>query len=88
MCSTANNMLPRAAAESWTDRHNECRTERARENAVWLISSDVTDERDGCVSFGPTGVIDATGRLVTQVPLMEVGMIPVEISVAGGRLPW
>lgn len=84
----ANNMLPRAAAEAWKNRQNGCRAARARENGVWFISSDVVGEHDGCVSFGPTAVIDPTGRLVAQVPLMEVGIVCVDIPLAGRRVPW
>jgi predicted amidohydrolase len=77
----ANNMLPRATAEAWRDRHNEIRARRARENGIWLISSDVTGERDDRVSYGPTAVIDPAGHVVAQLPLTQVGVLCAEIPL-------
>jgi predicted amidohydrolase len=71
----ANNMMRRAAAEEYRAIHNEGRAKRARENGVWLISSDVTGDRNGRVSYGPTAVIDPAGGIVAQVPLLQTGMV-------------
>ncbi len=76
----ANNMMKRESAEKWKDRHSEVRAVRAKENGVWLVSADVTGERDGAISYGPTCAIDPLGHVVQQVPLMEVGMVVVEIG--------
>jgi predicted amidohydrolase len=75
----ANNMMKREGAEKWKHHHNRIRAQRAIENRVWLLSSDVTGERGNRVSLGPTAVIDPTGHVMTQVPLSEIGMIVTEI---------
>jgi predicted amidohydrolase len=71
----ANNMLPRKAAEKWRDLHNAARAERCRETGLWLVSADVTGERDGCVSWGPTAVITPAGEVVAQLPLDRPGLL-------------
>ena len=73
-----NNMLRPSNAEDWKLRHNEIRCERARDAGVWIVSSDVTGEYNGRISYGPTAVIDSSGRVVAQVPLMTTGMVVVE----------
>lgn len=75
------NMLHPENAETWKEKHNAIRAERARETGLWLLSSDVTGERDGQISYGPTAVIDPGGEVVAQVPLMEEGLLLQEISV-------
>ena len=74
-----NNMMRPPQAEEWKHRHNEIRAQRAREAGVWLLSSDVTGERDGRISYGPTAVIDPHGAIVDQVPLMKVGTVLAEL---------
>lgn len=74
-----NNMLPREVAEKWKSRHNEMRSRHAKAHGVWIVSSDVTGERDQCISYGPTAVIDPLGTVVAQVPLQEVGMVMAEV---------
>lgn len=76
----ANNMMRWENAEKWKHRHNEIRASRAKETGLWLISSDVTGVRGDSVALGPTCVINPGGSVVTQVPLMEVGMVIVKIS--------
>jgi predicted amidohydrolase len=75
----ANNMMRRQTAEDWKSLHNTIRAQRAKETGLWLISSDVTGERDGRISYGPTAVIDPTGNVVAQVPLLETGMVVVDL---------
>ena len=74
-----NNMMRLENAEKWKDRHNESRIERAKKGDLWLISSDVTGEKDGRISYGPTAVINPQGLVVSQVPLLQEGMIVQEI---------
>lgn len=74
-----NNMLSYSNAESWKEKHNAIRQERCRESGLWLVSSDVTGERDGKISYGPTAVIDPNGVIVDQVPLLTEGMLIVDI---------
>jgi predicted amidohydrolase len=71
----ANNMLPRRVAESWKDRHNAVRAERCRETGLWLVSADVTGERDGMAGWGPTALIDPTGRVAAELPLERPGLL-------------
>lgn len=75
------NMLHPENAKNWKEKHNAIRAERARETGLWLLSSDVTGERDGQISYGPTALIDPGGTVVAQVPLMEEGLIVQKISV-------
>jgi 5-aminopentanamidase len=75
-----SNMMPRKMAEGWKPRHNEMRSRYAREQGVWIVSSDVTGERDGWISYGPTAVIDPAGTVIDQVPLLETGMVVAEIA--------
>jgi len=75
----ANNMLRRATAERWKGRHQPIRCEHARGAGVWLLSSDVTGTRGDRVSYGPTALIDPAGRVVEQLPLMQPGVLVVEV---------
>jgi predicted amidohydrolase len=49
----ANNMCRRETAEALKDAHTSVRGERCRETGLWLISADVTGERDEYISWGP-----------------------------------
>jgi 5-aminopentanamidase len=81
----AQNMMRRTAAERWKDLHHSIRSERARETGMWLVSADVTGERDEHrIGYGPTSVIDPHAEIVAQVPLMTTGMVVADVSF--GRL--
>jgi predicted amidohydrolase len=71
----ANNMMPRETAEVWKEKHNPIRGERCRETGLWLMSADVTGERDGRVSWGPTAVLTPTGEVAAQLPISEPGLL-------------
>jgi predicted amidohydrolase len=71
----ANNMMRRASAEAYRAVHNAARGERCRETGLWLISADVTGERDGRIAWGPTAVLDPEGRVVRQLPLEAPGLL-------------
>jgi predicted amidohydrolase len=77
----ANNMLPQQAAQKWKDRHNAIRAERCRETGLWLISADVTGERDGCVSWGPTAVITPAGEVAAQLQLGRPGLLVFDLPM-------
>jgi predicted amidohydrolase len=77
----ANNMMPEKTAETWQDRHNAIRAERCRETGLWLISADVTGERDGCVSWGPTAVITPAGTVAAQLPLGRPGLLVFDLPI-------
>jgi predicted amidohydrolase len=75
----ANNMMRYETAEQFKHLHHKMRIDRVNETKVWLVSSDVTGERNGRVSYGPTSAINPNGQIVEQVPLMETGMITIEV---------
>ena len=76
----AQNMMKRQAAETWKGKHSQIRATRARETGMWLISADVTGERgDTHIGYGPTSVMAPSGKVITQVPLMEIGMVTAAI---------
>lgn len=74
-----NNMMPRDLAEEWKTRHNEIRSRHAKEHGLWIVSSDITGQRGEWISYGPTAVINPSGVVVAQVPLLESGMVVAEI---------
>lgn len=79
----ANNMLRRDVAERFKDKHNTIRGERCRETGLWLISADVTGEREDSVAWGPTAVLDPAGRVVAQLPLGEPGLLVFDMPIPG-----
>jgi predicted amidohydrolase len=77
-----NNMLRRENAKKWKHLHNAVRAERAREAGVWILSSDVTGERGPRLAYGPTALIDPSGTVVDQVPLLTEGLLIAEVRRA------
>jgi 5-aminopentanamidase len=76
----AQNMMKRESAENWKHRHNAIRAERVRETGLWLVSADVTGERgDTHIGYGPTSIMNPSGDVVAQVPLLETGLAVAEI---------
>ncbi len=71
----ANNMMPADRAVVWKDRHNAERGARCRETGLWLISADVTGERDGRIAWGPTAVLNPSGEVAAQLPLDVPGLL-------------
>jgi predicted amidohydrolase len=72
----SQNMMKRQAAEEWRCRHNAVRAERVRETGMWLVSADVTGERDEeRVAYGPTSVMNPEAEVIAQVPTLSVGMV-------------
>jgi predicted amidohydrolase len=78
----ANNMSRRETAVALQDEHNAVRGLRCRETGLWFLSADVTGERDGRLSLGPTAVINPDGEVVAQLPLGETGLLLYDIPVA------
>jgi predicted amidohydrolase len=72
-------MLLRKTAEALKDVHNSVRGDRCRETGLWLISADVTGERDGRISWGPTAVLNPTGEVVAQLPFGNPGLLVFDI---------
>ncbi len=81
-----NNMLRRQAAEEWKYRHNEIRSQRAREARLWLLSSDVTGEQGSRISYGPTALIDPSCAVVAQVPLLTSAVLVTELPLVSARV--
>jgi predicted amidohydrolase len=75
----ANNMHGRESAEALKNLHNSVRGERCRETGLWLVSADVTGERDGRISWGPTAVLNPAGEVVAQLPLEKTGLLVFDI---------
>jgi predicted amidohydrolase len=75
----ANNMCHRKTAERLKEVHNSTRGERCRETGLWLISADVTGERDGRISWGPTAVLNPAGEVLAQLPLEKTGLLTFDI---------
>jgi predicted amidohydrolase len=75
----ANNMHRRHTAEALKNVHNSVRGQRCRETGLWLVSADVTGERDGRVSWGPTAVLNPAGEVVAQLPLEKTGLLVADI---------
>jgi predicted amidohydrolase len=75
----ANNMMRREAAIEWKDKHNTVRGERCRETGLWLMSADVTGERDGRVAWGPTAILNPSGEVIAQLPLDAPGLLVFEM---------
>ena len=77
----AQNMMRRDKAFWWQDRHNQIRTQRVRETGMWLVSADVTGQRDATrIGLGPTCVINPAGDVVAQVPPGKAGIAIAEIN--------
>jgi predicted amidohydrolase len=77
----AQNMMRRQAATQWKDRHHQIRADRVRETGMWLVSADVTGERDEhYIGYGPTSIINPQAEIVAQVPLMTTGIVVADIT--------
>jgi predicted amidohydrolase len=76
----ANNMCRRKTAEALKDVHNSVRGDRCRETGLWLVSADVTGEREGHISWGPTAVLNPAGDVVAQLPLEQTGLLVFDIT--------
>jgi predicted amidohydrolase len=79
----SNNMMPREKAERFKERHNAVRGDRCRETGLWLISADVTGERDGRIAWGPTAVLNPEGHVVAQLPLDKPGLLVFDFPYGG-----
>jgi len=84
----AQNMLRRETAEYWKNKHSEIGIVRVKETGLWYVRSDVTGIRPSGqygmerIGYGPTQIMNPRAEIVTQVPLMTVGLITVDIPVA------
>ena len=79
----SQNMMLRPAAFHWQYLHNAIRAERVRETGLWLVSADVTGERNpSYLGIGPTSIINPRGEIVAQVPPMTTGLAIADIPTA------
>lgn len=81
----ANNMMRREKAEAFRDVHNIVRGDRCREAGLWLVSADVTGEREGRVAWGPTAILNPKGQVVAQLPLEEPGLLIFDVPASSGN---
>lgn len=81
LMSPSNNLMPYEKAEKSRQLHARDRGQRCRETGVPLLSSDITGERDGRISYGPTALFDEVGEIVAQVPLLQPGLIVESIKI-------
>jgi len=72
-------MMKREKAEAFKERHNAVRGQRCRETGLWLLSADVTGERDGRIAMGPTAVLNPDGQVVAHLPPGEPGLLIFDI---------
>jgi predicted amidohydrolase len=80
----AQNMMRRDRAVEWQEQHNRIRVLRVRETGMWLVSADVTGERDDTrIGLGPTCVINPAGEVTAQVPAGTTGMVTADIAAHG-----
>jgi predicted amidohydrolase len=75
----SNTMMRYSTARKYKHLHLSMRTERVKEKKIWMLSADITGEREGRIAYGSTSAINPDGEIVSQVPFMETGMIIVEI---------
>jgi predicted amidohydrolase len=76
----SNTMMSLKKANKFKHLHLSMRAERVFEKKIWILSADVTGEREGRIAYGSTSIINPDGKVVAQVPLMETGMVAVEIA--------
>lgn len=77
----AQNMMRRDKAFWWQERHNQIRAQRVHETGMWLVSADVTGQRDSTrIGLGPTCIINPAGHVVARVPTGTTGMAIAEIN--------
>lgn len=81
----ANNMLGRQTTDKYKDLHNQVRGDRCRETGLWLVSADVTGQREGRISFGPTAILDPSGQVAAQLPLGEPGLLIFDLPTVDGQ---
>ena len=76
----AQNMMRRANAHLWADRHLELRRKRIAETGMWLASADVTGRRgDTHLGLGPTCIVDPSGTVVAEVTRGTAGLAVAEV---------
>ncbi|HMG68377.1 MAG TPA: carbon-nitrogen hydrolase family protein, partial [Chitinophagaceae bacterium] len=75
----SNTMMRYEKAKKYKHLHLSMRAERVKERNIWMLSSDITGEREGRIAFGTTSAIDPKGEIVRQMPFMETGIITIEI---------
>jgi predicted amidohydrolase len=68
-------MMPLEKAAAFRDVHNAVRGQRCRDTGLWLVSADVTGERDRRVALGPTAVLGPDGMVAAQLPLGRPGLL-------------
>jgi len=76
----SNTMMSTKKAEKFKQLHLPMRSERVHEKKIWMLSSDITGEREGRIAYGTTSAINPAGEVVAQVAFMQTGMLVTEIK--------
>jgi hypothetical protein len=68
-------------------RHNRIRAARVRETGMWLISADVTGQRDPArIGLGPTCAMSGSGAIDVDEVFPAVAVIIPPVAALGGGL--
>ncbi|MFZ6647708.1 carbon-nitrogen hydrolase family protein [Undibacterium sp. TJN25] len=81
LCYPLNNMLLPATAQQWRSKSLQNLQQRALDTGCWVVSSDVTGETVGKMSYGCTCIVSPNGTLVKQVPEGEEGVVMLDIAL-------
>lgn len=82
MVCCANNMLRHDTAEKYRKLHNSVRGQRCKETGLWLMSSDVTGEREGHLALGPTAILNPDGDVEEQLPFGRIDILVFDLPYA------
>ncbi len=82
MVCCANNMLPHDTAEKYKSLHNSVRGQRCKETGLWLMSSDVTGEREDHLALGPTAILNPDGDVEEQLPFGQINLLVFDLPCA------
>ncbi|MCK0119985.1 hypothetical protein MWU61_05510 [Loktanella sp. F6476L] len=82
MVCCANNMLPHDTAKKYKSLHNSVRGQRCKETGLWLMSSDVTGQREDHLALGPTAILNPKGDVEEQLPLGQIDLLVFDLPCA------
>jgi predicted amidohydrolase len=80
ICYPLNNMLAPATAAKWRSKSIENLQDRAKETGCWVVSSDVTGEYLGKMSYGCTAVAQPDGSIARQANEGSEGAIIFDLT--------
>ncbi len=81
-----NNALPAARANpGLVQEARASDIARATENSVWVIRADVAGSSAGLGSYGSSGIVDPTGKVVKEAALQCSDLLIADIVLAGAH---